>query len=246
MESPFISQCILSLIALFFGLSAGQIIKLLTGYRKSSCVFSFLCIFATVLVLLYTFFIFQSHSLSPFPVLKKSFLPLLTAIFFWGVALSLFWKILIPVSAVLYASITFFTYKTLNSVFQNQKEIIPLTITENSITFEDKTLEYQSDKILFLKVELFRLPDSIVLPLKRNWYSVSIVSEIEGSNEENHVLSLKLKNKPADFYFHKVLVKKISDLQILQMPQDKVFPSLYSLRIPLKDASPACKIIRDL
>ncbi len=230
-EDSFLTQAFAFLCVFSFGLSFACLLKILLPAKQKEVKnvrFAFLCLFLSFTVILYTILIFSAKSLSwplDFSKNRQNYFVVLSVIFVLGSLISFFWKVAGPVFLTLYISFSLFTNSVLKEAFGPQKQIIPIHIEENSSP-RDFSLIY------------CRLPDTLALPVKRNWfYAGEKLPESE---------SKLLKNSLVSFYEKKILLKNLSEAKKIPIPKSEVYPSLYSARIGFKDNEIVCEIARDL
>ena len=205
----------------------------ISGTFTSSHAFSAMCIFLALAAILYTLLIFLSHNLFPLPELHKngelqsfpkSFYNIVFCIIFaWGILLAVFWKIMVPLSAVVYISFAIFTNCLLYKTFGEQRQNIPVKIEENSPE---------------IKVTVYMLPDIVLLPVKRNWFLVD--------SDFHEKTSPFLNNPAANFYLSECLLSRLPSQFVIPPPEGQAYPSLYSLRITFSKDFPKCELVREL
>ena len=227
------------------------------GHSRASHAFSATCIFLALAAILYTVLIFMSHDLFPLPEIQKngelqgfpksSYNAIFCIIFAWGILLAVFWKILIPLSAILYISFAIFTNCLLYRTFGNQRQNIPVKIEEDSSE---------------IKVTVYTLPDILIVPAKRNWFFVDFdfhekTSTLPDNPEVpaepdalgNPDVSGKLgilSNPVANSYLNEFLLSRLPRQFVLPPPAEQAYPSLYSLRITFSKDFPKCELVREL
>ena len=234
-KNPFLAQCFSFLCIFFLGLAFSCLLKIILPSKKSrvkSKKFSKFCVFLTFFVIFYTILIFSEKSIfwfADFSKIYHHYYIILCLIFVFGVIVSFFWKIAVPVSLVLYISLTIFTNHILFVNFGEQKQKIPIRIDEKS----QKTLSLVS----------CRLPEMLVLPLRRNWFCVG-ENSLKAENQKNE--SFLLSNPIVRFYTEKILLKNLSSPQNFPIPETNIFPSLYSAKISFKNEKIKCDFERDL
>jgi hypothetical protein len=233
----FVSQCIFSLFSLISGLFFGSVIRIFVPVKKKSArlsAFSAMCIFLTLMVLLYTAFIFIAHSLSPFPQFQKIissqeiserfYYIFLSSIFVFGTLLFLFLKVLLPFSLFFYFTLSFFTNFLLEKSFGEQLPIIPVRV--------------EKDAPSEIKIFSYDLSDLAIFPVRRHWYTMN-----ENFVEEASPL---LKNNVIKIYLHKFILTKKNETHVLTLPEEKIYPSLYSIRIDFKKGRHIYSLEKDL
>ena len=233
------------------------------GHSRASHAFSATCIFLALAAILYTVLIFMSHDLFPLPEIQKngelqgfpksSYNAIFCIIFAWGILLAVFWKILIPLSAILYISFAIFTNSLLYRTFGNQRQNIPVKIEEDSSE---------------IKVTVYTLPDILIVPAKRNWFFVdfdfhektsTLTAEPEVPDnpevpaEPDALGNPNVPGKPgilsnpvANFYLNEFLLSRLPRQFVLPPPAEQAYPSLYSLRITFSKDFPKCELVREL
>lgn len=221
----FVFQCFFSLFSLISGFFFGSIIRIFVPAKKKfvrSSAFSSMCIFLTLMLLLYTAFIFIAHSLSPVSMLQKivltqeiserSYYIFLSSIFVFGTVLFLFPKVLLPFSLLVYVVLTFSTNFLLEKLFGKQPQII-------SVRAEEKTPSE-------IRIFSYTVSDLAIFPVRRNWYTMN-----ENFSETASPL---LKNNVIKIYLHDFILAKKTETCVLTLPEEKIYPSLYTIRIGFK------------
>lgn len=190
--------------------------------------FSSACVFLTFAAIFYTILIFYSESLlwvTDFERKNPGYYEILGVVFALGFLISLFWKVALPVFLVLYVSLALFTNYILTTTFGEQKTTIPIHVEADSSA---KSINLLS----------CRLPDTLVLPVRRDWFCVSDPfpkSDLEIT-----------KNPLVEFYTNSVLLKNISSPESFSIPATTFYPALYSAHINFVNGTLDCQITLDL
>lgn len=226
-----------------------------------------ICIFLTFCAIFYTILIFQTRALFPFPKFlseymqcgfsRLSYFILTGSIFFLGVILSLFWKIALPIFLILYGGFSYFTFYLLKSHFGNQDKKISLKIDTDSIFVNKMQVQKSEDRYQFLSFDYCTLPDSLFIPIPRHWFSIKSITEYKNPavlpepeneipipNEQKlpHILERRLISS----YMNSVLLKKTFFSHPVPLPDEKIYPSIFSLTIDFADGSLNAHFSRDL
>lgn len=240
-------------VALSFGLLLGMAFPKKSASSRSAR-FVFACVFLTLATVFYTLLIFLCGSLFPLDSFlashassgfsKNSYYLILLGIFLCGLLISLFWKVTLPIFVVLGALFTFFNYSILYSEFGTQSDIIRFTVEEEKIIVEGHEIK-KSGEENYLEFSALSLPDTIPLPLRRNYFRIKNIPTQHSSENQNSFLSKILHNPATDFYKNKILLKNRSDFQVT-LPDSAIYPSLYSAQITFKEGKPTCTFKREL
>lgn len=230
-DNSFLTQFFAFICLLTFGFAFACFLRIILPSKKhgiKSLRFAFMCFFLSLTVISYTILIFKSKSLSwpiDFSKSHNNYYLFLACIFFLGTLISFFWKILLPVSLIFYLSLSIFTNYLMTSIFGEQKNVIPISIEDNSSLKEVSIIHCP-------------LPDIFILPIKRNWFFAG--QELPEKDDR------LLKNSLVKFYLENILLKNLKDVKSFPLPETKIFPSLYSAHIDFSDSEITCRIVKDL
>lgn len=272
----FFLQSFEALFVFFVSLSVGAILKIFIPRKKiknaknKSAQFTFACVFLTFSIFLYTILIFLTKKIFFFKILLDnhvsfgfsagSYYVLLAFIFLWGILLSLFWKIVLPVSLILYFSVSFFSLTVLNAYFGHQHDVISLKIEENSFSVGDFSAKKGLNLSQFFVVQHSKIPDSVFLPIRRNWFFIEKIEE-SNQNQENpavsddesqkneiliHTKDTPFLENPVSVLVQKMLLPQKNVPVLIPFPHTEVYPSLFSAKVDFKDGSVDFEISRDL
>ena len=268
LQNPFFAQCLaLSCIA-FIGVAFGCLVKLIVFLRikkSTRSLFAGFCLFLSFAVVFYTAVIFMKKNLFWYPIFLRDyahygFLSLFLLVL--GAITAFFWKIVLPLLSVLYLSLTLFTNHVLNSLFENQDTVIPISIEEKSIAIGSHTIEKHPENFQAVKISLYHLPDTLILPVKRNWFAIVGVAESPVPFQKTHDDSdsiecgegsvVEFKNKQingsrfAMFYLNHVVLTEKPHFLVVSLPQEKIVPARLSARIFFRTADFDVEISRVL
>ena len=236
LSPTFLSQAIFSALIFFLGLSFGSVIKiavLSSKNRRRASIFSSLCVFLAFSAILYTVLIFMSGSFFPLPQFQKSlssqgiskhfYYIFIVSIFFWGSLVAVFWKIMLPLSLVLYFGLFFFTNHLLQKKFGEQPASLSFRIEETSPSE--------------IKIIAFSLPDIALLPVGRTWLLI---------NESIPPDSFHDSKSPLVKHYLNFLLTRGSEQITLPLPKSDVYPSLYTILINFHKGQPSFELVRTL
>lgn len=232
--NPFLIQVLAFFCVFCVGFAAACFARMVIPSGKKSArskSFTAFCVFLSFSVILYTVLIFCTKSLfcfSEFSAKYPGYYKILMSVFAAAAIISFFWKILLPVSFVIYIAFSFFTHYVLVSVFGPQNATIPISVDENS-------------KIDSFSLVSCHLPDTLLLPVKRNWFSPA--GEIPESWTKGGRF---LSSAPVKAYVDGVVLKNLTAPRKFPIPETEVFPCLYSAHIDFEDDELVCRIVRDL
>ena len=264
LENPFLAQCFAFSCVLCVGVSLASLAKIFLFRKKpnvSSRRFSVFCFFLSLAVIFYTVLIFMTKNLFFFSAFSREhagYVFLLLFFFMLGILLGLFWKIVLPLSLIVYLSITIFTNHLLHSLFESQSAVIPISIEENSVTIGTRTVEKTSELHQAVKISSYHLPDTLVLPVKRNWFVLGVFAEsplpfekiLDTSDavtdREVVIVEFKIENRLALFYLNHFVLSGEPRHLVVPLPSEKIYPSLYSAHISFKNNELSCELLRDL
>ena len=230
LRNPFFQQVNSFLCVFFLGGAFSCLLRILLPSRQKlgkSKPFSSFCVFLTFSVVFYTALIFAVHSLfwfSSFSKIYPHYYVTLGLIFLLGLVIFFFWKVAFPIFLVFYFFLSIFTNSILKVKFGEQRERISIIIEENS----PRTL----------LIDSYRLSETLLLPIKRNWFVVN-----KNFPEVNKKI---FSNSLVDFYLQKILPKNSSESQSFVVPEANVFPTLYSAKISFENGKLKCEFSRDL
>lgn len=216
------------------GISVACLVRIILPSRKKSVKskrFIFFCLFLSISLIFYTILIFYTENLlwfSEFQRNDSAYYKILAFVFSAGFLTSLFWKIFLPLFLVTYAACAFFTNHVMTSIFGRQNPVISVRMEENS--------ENVPVSLIYC-----RLPDTLVLPVKRNWF-------YSGESLPNlHAEGSKIFGNPlTKAYIQRILLKNLNPPKKFSLPKSDVFPSLYSAHVSFEGGEIQCQISRDL
>lgn len=252
-------QCALFLCVIFAGIAFGALLRILFFRKLSSfsqtrfAAFSLFCLALTVSAILYTVLIFLTRSLFPASLLcgahvsqgfsARSYYLAAAFLFCYGILLAAFWKLVIPLSLVLYAALAVFTQSVLNAAFGRQHLVIPVLLDANAVVVGDMRVPRgEGGAAETLTVTAYTLPDALVLPMRRSWISVSV----SGLPPEADVAVSGSMNALALRYLHAVLLRRAPQTSEIAFPTDSAYPSLFSVHVSFHDDGFSCELVRDL
>ena len=256
-QSSFACQCLAFSIVACLGLSFGSLLKIIFNSKKESPSkglfsnrFISICILLTFAVVFYSLLIFACHSLTFFVGFYKShsnYIPLLSAIFLFSVFLSFFWKIMLPLTLLLYAGFSLATFHLLKTKFPSQNRNIEVLVNQKEICLNKE--KFSSNNKNLLRIDSYCLSDLLPLPLPRNWFLISLLDDM-GDPQEEKVVDDSFFYQESDAFTKwcfKILFDK-SQAQFKELPlnEEKNYPSLYSLKISFKKGSLNAELIGEL
>lgn len=267
-ENHFSAHCLAFSFALCLGLSFAFLTKIFIFRCKravASRSFAFFCVFMSFALVLYTSLVFITKNLfciSEFIKDYSCYFLLLSIFFFIGFFIAFFWKIAVPAFLVLYLSFTVFTDYVLDSLFETGDVVHSVLADEKTFKIRDKVVSRSSELHHAVTVSLYRLPDILVLPVRRNWIAFEGVAESELPFEKKQdvsdsfaekVTSISeykrpeiLENRIVLFYLNHFILSGQSSRLILPFPDEKNYPSLYSAHVSVKNNEVSCELVRDL
>ncbi|MBQ9282574.1 MAG: hypothetical protein IJ207_10345 [Treponema sp.] len=247
----FLSQAALASCVFFLGLSFGSFVTFFLPQKNKKrrfAAFSLMCLFLTGAALVFTFLIFLEHNLFPFFEIQKNlhlkeiperfFYSVLAFLFFLGVLTVLFWKILLPATVLIYAAMTLFTNHLLAEVFPSQKERIFIRMTGDEVLVGPEHIPQSlSASDSSMQVSVYELPELLLLPVKRNWFSFGVgLSLPERGIHQN----------PAVAAYLRFLLFREPRILKIDFPNDTVYPSLYSLCLKFQGEAVDYELLREL
>ena len=183
---------------------------------------------------------------------RLSYYLLIFVIFFLGILISLFWKIALPVCVILYASFSWFTLYLLKSQFKNQDKHISVKIDKTLLSVGEKQIQKSADFYQFFVFEYCTIPDSLCIPIPRHYFKLKSIAEYKNPaiSAENFVFNAVLpapeneiavsydedkpkilENSLVSAYLNTILLKKCVSSRPIPLPEEKIYPSIFSLNI---------------
>ncbi len=240
-------------VAIALGLLLGMAFPKKSKASKSAS-FVLACIFLTIAAIFYTLLIFLCVSLFPLDSFlamhssagfsRNSYYGILLGIFLCGVLISLFWKVFLPVFVILAGLFTFSNHYLLASEFGEQVSSVRITVEEEKIIINGHEIQ-KSGEENHLELSVLSLPDTLPLPLRRNWFCIKNIPSSHQEKNPGTFLSKLFDNSAVEFYKKSILFKNRSEFQS-EIPNPIVFPSLYSANITFAEGKPVCRFTKDL
>ena len=241
-ENSFAEQCFACSCVLCAGIAFACLLRFLFSKKPArQARFTAFCLFLSCAVIFYTILVFMTKNLfyfDRFSLERTNYLAFMAACFVFGMFLAFFWKILLPVSVFFYIFFTIFTLHLLNSLFPPQNAVIPISIEEKTLTIGTQTAERSTDSPQVLKISSYHLSDEFFLPLKRNWFLLG---------EDSELLDHKIcENRLIRFYLTAIVLREKPRPHSISLPEEKIYPSLYSAHISFTNGKMHCELTRDL
>lgn len=230
----FPSSLLVFLTFFFLGGTAGNAVRMVRdkllwerklSLRRKSFRFSAMCVSFSLAVALFASLLILANKTALFDFKLLSFRPSVTEIlffaksFFLGFLAALFLKIALPLLPAVFAFLWIFSYAHLSARFFCEKDFIETIVQEKSVKIGGKN--YSPG--ISLKVTSFRLPETFIIPVRRNWY------DVQGAKKKTSAKDSAKKKSLVSAQYDALFEKNKKSLSV-QMPEENVFPSLYTLR----------------
>ncbi len=222
-----------SILFLCAGVIFGCFVKLAIRYfhnnRSGGSVWTVFCIFLSLAVAFFAgSLVFNPQFIAELSQLSSDL------VFFLVLSISsflifLFWKILLPLSVILYGVLWIFTLNLLHNRYGNCTSQLDVTLLENRIQLEDSSFEYDDAPRLYFEVT--QLPHKLLIPVARLWYipvdeSVAVEGGLKTSIDGAvHSPIGKIKTLYEKWLFQKIIY------QCAQIPDSTLKPVLYGIKI---------------
>ena len=233
LQNPLINQ-VFAFSCVFFAASASAcLLKMLVPFpqkKSRTKKFAPFCLFLSLSIIFYTLLIFAVHSLFWFQNFHEEisgYYKTLVFVFAISLLISFFWKLLLPLSLVLYVLLSFFTNRAMLSIFGRQNQLVTVRVEDNS----DRTLP----------LVYCHLPETFLLPLRRNWIYIGEYLPSVPAGENSSAVS-KAEKLLAEFVIQKSTVQPHKIL----LPESQLLPSLFSVRMEFSGSELKYSVVRDL
>lgn len=266
-DVAFIVQCCAFSCVILVGFAAGSALRMCFPSKKGSSFratrFVSICLFLSIAAILYTILVFTERELFwflGFSAAHPHYLEILLCVFLFSALLSLFWKILIPVTIVLYGCLSILTACFLQEWFGEQKDVCSLVIDEQELVLDGVHIPRYSEDAPFLLMKSCVLPSILILPIRRNWacleYSHERISRDETISAHSAASDLAFFEQERSFgllkyrFFQKyarfVLVHFKTELIEIPIPDGLLYPSLFSVHVVFHSGAFRCELIREI
>ena len=187
-----------------------------------------------------------------------------TAAFFSAV----FWKIVLPLCFAFYVFICAWTGIMLYGRFGPLPEKQNVTLNRESVIIEENSFYVEKTNSKKIVIEVYTLPEKLILPLPRVWYSVAGITDADFSAAEDEENILKTVKNASGFvgnpkieenektvvntklqklnseYFSWILKKQ--KVLYVPLPQNEILPSVYTLIFKTKAENLTCRLEKNL
>ena len=188
-----------------------------------------------------TFCIFLSLAVATFAsslIFNRSFLGELSLlrpdlVFFASLAaasavICIFWKVLLPVFAVLYTSLTVLSLYVLHQRFDSQKAEHTVTLKTQEIIFDDQSFSYDKSPVLYFQVT--KLPHSLLIPVRHSWFLPVDSAESQSDTSTPLFSGLPSFLKPCLLAYEQWMLSS-TEIMSAEIPDSSFKPALYTLTI---------------
>ena len=174
-----------------------------------------------------------------FFVSEKLFFSLVFAV---SLLCCVFWKVLLPLCAVLYAALSLYTGIFLYGLFGVLPEKQSVTVNKTFVNIDGSETSFDDAQNKKITVQVFVLPSKLLLPLPRVWYFTSGLEEKEISFESGIEKSF-LEQKLTEY---KNFVLQNHTQVTVPLPQGDVLPAVYTLKFFTDTENLSCRLEKNL
>ena len=195
--------------------------------RRTSFRFSAACIAFSLAVVSFAALLIVPNTTALFHFSLFDFRPsagtvlFFAAAFLVGAAAFLVPHITIPSFALLVLFLSVLTHRALSGSFYTEKEFVEIVSSGASVAIDGA----ETKNVRELKVTAYRLPETFVIPVRRNWYAVERTKKSAKAfgpkNQEPTSIFVRAKN---------AVVGTGQKSLSVPIPTDSVVPAVYTLR----------------
>lgn len=181
---------------------------------------------------------------------------------------SVFWKIVLPLCFAFYVFICAWTGIILYGRFGSLPENTSVTLNKESVIIGENSFYVEETNNKKIVIEVYVLPQKLILPLPRVWYCVAGITDADFFAEENEKNVLKAVKNSSGFvgifqtdknekqpantkleklnsdYFSWVLSKQ--KVLYVPLPQNEILPSVYTLNFKTRSENLTCRLEKNL
>lgn len=223
-------ECIpLALFFLTFGAALGSI-GVIAGakiagkeYRSSRFVEFCLLLSCAVICATWALFVSQDYLLNYSNIMAGDIV-YFASVFAAGVLCALWWKIFVPLVAVVYISLGFYGGIFLYTTFGLSENTYSVTVDYDSISAGEKAWAFKNVNGKQLRFAFYETPAKLVFPVASQWSSLEAVT---GSGDQAYGDEYVIE--PGNFLNRYILSQK--QLVFVPLPETHVFPAEYQIKI---------------
>lgn len=176
-------------------------------------------------------------------------------LFVFGFLCSAFWKTVLPISLSIYIILSFCTGIHLYRKFGTLTEFHNISVTEKNVYVDEKSFTVPGDVQKSVVLSVYTLPNKLLLPLPRVWYTVDSViptSEKDSYKSLSDELDVFSPPKKSGNFFLKAVDKYDSyifsqcESTFVSIPNQTVLPSLYTMTCHAYSGQLFCSVNRSL
>lgn len=226
-----------------FGCIVRICIRYCHAHARAGGLWTTLCIFLSLAVATFaSSLIFNRAYIAELPLFyaeRLFFAGLLTVSFI----ICCFWKVLLPVFAVLYTALTVFSIYVLHQHFDFLGSEHTVTLKTQEIILDEKSFPYDESPVLYFQVT--KLPHTLLIPVRHLWFVP--VSSDDSHSDFSAPLFSGIPSGLAHFFtaYEQWMLASV-ELVSCEIPDSSFKPVLYTLKISSRSDKLAFEVKRSL